>query len=137
MEHSAGFIIYRTQNGEIEFLLLKNRAAGHWGFPKGHLESGENKLTAATRELAEETGIKTCIPEEGFQETIQYEFQNGSCQISKTVTWFLGRVDTISIRLSNEHNQHCWRNLKKAKELISFPDLQRLLDKAYQFISRK
>ena len=137
MEHSAGMIIYRINNTEIEFLLLKNRAGGHWGFPKGHLEPGESKLTAASRELVEETGITSCMPEEGFQETIQYEFQKDNCHISKTVAYFLGRVDSNSIQLSDEHDQHCWRNPEKAKELISFQDLQRLLDKAVRFITKK
>ncbi len=29
-----------------------------WGFPKGHIDSGEDALTAARREILEETGLK-------------------------------------------------------------------------------
>lgn len=35
-------------------------ASGHdnfWGFPKGHVDEGEDKLTAARREIGEETGV--------------------------------------------------------------------------------
>lgn len=42
-------------------LLLARRAnppdTGYWGFPGGHIESGETLLNAAVRELREETGV--------------------------------------------------------------------------------
>ncbi|MBI5398446.1 NUDIX domain-containing protein [Candidatus Woesearchaeota archaeon] len=32
-----------------------------WSFPKGHVEAGEEHITAAKREIFEETGIKTLV----------------------------------------------------------------------------
>lgn len=43
-----------------QVLLVRRRNepdAGLWGFPGGHVEPGETALSAATRELCEETGI--------------------------------------------------------------------------------
>lgn len=45
---------------EGRFLLVKRKKepnANTWGFPGGHVELGETALTAAVRELAEETGV--------------------------------------------------------------------------------
>lgn len=45
---------------EGRFLLVKRAKqpnAGTWGFPGGHVELGETALTAAERELREETGV--------------------------------------------------------------------------------
>lgn len=50
---SAGGII-RNPHGEIA--LVKNGDA-FWGFPKGHVDPGEDMLTAALREITEETGL--------------------------------------------------------------------------------
>ena len=50
-------------------LVVKNRpdptrgGDGYWGFPKGHLEEGENPIQAAIREVQEETGFVVTIGE--------------------------------------------------------------------------
>lgn len=54
---SAGGIVLNT-NGNVA--LVRNGASPiWWGFPKGHLDEGEDALIAAKREIEEETGLKT------------------------------------------------------------------------------
>ena len=60
---SAGILLYRRRDGQIEVLLghpggpfFSNRDRGHWTVPKGELADGDELLTAAFREFAEETG---------------------------------------------------------------------------------
>ncbi len=64
-KESAGLLMYRVKNGELEFLLAhpggplwKNKDAGAWTIPKGELRPGEDPLTAARREFEEELGFK-------------------------------------------------------------------------------
>jgi 8-oxo-dGTP pyrophosphatase MutT (NUDIX family) len=54
----AGGIVYRTQNGAVQYLLVGPREEkfDEWFFPKGHIES-EGHGEAALREVREETGI--------------------------------------------------------------------------------
>src|SRR5215813_12234723 len=61
---SAGLLVFRRDRGEIEVLLVhpggpfwKNKDDGAWSIPKGEYASGEDSLSAARREFAEETGI--------------------------------------------------------------------------------
>jgi predicted NUDIX family NTP pyrophosphohydrolase len=61
---SAGLMMYRLNNGELEIFLahpggpfLKNKDLGYWGIPKGEVENGEELLAAAVREFGEETGL--------------------------------------------------------------------------------
>jgi len=63
--HSAGVLLFRHRDGEVEVLLIKpggpfwrNKDAGAWMIPKGNVESGEAPAEAALREFEEETGTK-------------------------------------------------------------------------------
>ena len=55
MEISAGIIVKDESCGEPTYLCV--RAFSNWDFPKGRLEDGEGLVTAAVRELAEETSL--------------------------------------------------------------------------------
>jgi 8-oxo-dGTP pyrophosphatase MutT (NUDIX family) len=41
---------------QVRYLLVQGRYSEKWSFPKGHSYEGENPLTCARREIAEETG---------------------------------------------------------------------------------
>ncbi len=67
---SAGFLMYRFVDGELQVLLahpggpfFRNKDEGVWSIPKGEPETGEDLLAAARREFAEETSL---TPQEPF-----------------------------------------------------------------------
>src|ERR1700683_2200436 len=51
---SAGGVILNSK-GEVALVL--NGKGAYWGLPKGHLDEGEDSMTAALREIEEETGL--------------------------------------------------------------------------------
>ena len=60
---SAGILLYRRREGEVEVLLVHpggpiwaRRDAGAWSIPKGEYGTDEDPLAAARREFAEELG---------------------------------------------------------------------------------
>lgn len=53
-QEKAGCILI---NRDRKLLVVHNIESDYWGFPKGAREYSETSLTAATRELFEETGI--------------------------------------------------------------------------------
>ena len=61
---SAGLMMFRRRSGTLEVLLVhlggpfwKKKDNGSWTIPKGELDPGEDALTTAKREFAEETGL--------------------------------------------------------------------------------
>lgn len=66
---SAGLLMYRVQKGPLEVLLahpgsplFARKDRGVWTIPKGLAHPGEELLSAATREFAEEIGLPASGP---------------------------------------------------------------------------
>jgi predicted NUDIX family NTP pyrophosphohydrolase len=62
---SAGILVYRHSQGEVEVLLVHlggpfwaKKDEGAWSIPKGLIEEGEHHAQAAKREFKEETGLE-------------------------------------------------------------------------------
>ena len=63
-KRSAGLLMYRRRNGQLEVFLVHpggpfwaKKDLGAWSIPKGEYSQGEEPLTAARREFTEETGF--------------------------------------------------------------------------------
>ena len=122
MKHSAGLLMYRRRDGEIEVLLAHpggpfwaHRDEGAWSIPKGLIEAGEAPLAAAVREFEEETGV---CPSGPYLELPEIEQKN-----RKIVhAWaFEGDCDTTQVT-SNTFTMEFPRGSGKMAE---FPEIDR------------
>ena len=108
---------------------------GHWDFPKGHMEEGEEEHETANRELLEETGIADIEFVENFRETIDYRYQKEGKPSHKQVIFFLAKTELEDIRISHEHLDYNWLPYDKAIEKLTFDNAKNLLKKAKNFLS--
>ena len=143
-EHSAGAIIWRKNNEEIEYLLIQSQPykqfKSAWAFSKGHLEAGETERDAAKREVFEEVGLK---PEFDFDFHESYSYKVTS-EIEKTVTLFLAKykADQKIKRQESEIRSTDWLNYRDAQDRIrkqnfkefKFEDLSAILAKANTYL---
>lgn len=82
----AGGVVFDPR-GRV--LLIRHRN-GAWVFPKGHLDPGEDHLTAAVREVEEEAGVACACPRP--DEIWRTEYTNAG-GVPRRVTWFRLRSD--------------------------------------------
>jgi len=132
---SAGIILYRWTPRGRHYLLLRHRQ-GHWSFPKGQIEPGEEPEEAARRELLEETQIDQVRMVPGFRAETEYTFDEGSGPVHKHVIYFLGETDEKEVRLSGEHLDYRWLSYEEALQQLTYEDGRRLLRQAEEFLQQ-
>jgi 8-oxo-dGTP pyrophosphatase MutT (NUDIX family) len=133
-EISAGAVIFR-KNSRLQFLLL-HYPSGHWDFVKGKIEVNENPNQTTIRETKEETGITDLDFVNGFEESVEYEFQYDGELIHKKVIFFLAKTNAVEIKISHEHLDFVWLEFKEALEKITYRNARSVLSKANQLLER-
>ena len=133
-EISAGAVIFR-KNSRLQFLLL-HYPSGHWDFVKGKIEVNENPNQTTIRETKEETGITDLDFVNGFEESVEYEFQYDEELIHKKVIFFLAKTNVVEIKISHEHLDFVWLEFKEALEKITYRNARSVLSKANQLLER-
>ncbi len=133
-EVSSGIIIFRRMR-ELQFLFMMKKD-GYLDFTKGHIEKGENKISAAIRETEEESGIR-CKIIDGFEEKTDYYFYRNK-NIHKEVILFLGEVDpSTKVVTSKEHDAYVWLNYDDAMLYLRHENQKKIIRKAMEFINEK
>lgn len=133
-ERSAGTIVFR--GSPPQFLLL-HYTGGHWDFPKGNIEQGENPQQTALRELAEETGITEAKIIPGFQGKISYFYRRKGETVYKEVMFFLIATSQKEVTISHEHVGWEWLPYEEALKKLTFENARTTLKKAYEFLKSK
>ncbi len=126
-ERAAGAVLFREENGQRLYLLLRHQQGGHWGFAKGKIEPGESVLEAARREIREETGIDGIDPVGELSVTSRYPIRRGDRSLMKTVTYYAARVRGDSVRLSHEHTDARWVSPDEAMRVLTHVESRRVL----------
>jgi len=128
---AAGVLLWRAGSAGPEFLLLRSARHGTWGFPKGHVDPGEEPVAAALRELAEETGIRL-RPEDlrpDFADTCIYQVP-GRGHWKRVVHYLAAAPVAGEARLSPEHDAAGWYGEPAALERLQHQEQRRTLIRA-------
>jgi 8-oxo-dGTP diphosphatase len=127
---AAGGVVWRRRRSTTELLLVHRPRYDDWSFPKGKAARGEDELTTALREVAEETG-QLCTPGVRLPE-LRYEVRGRP----KRVVYFLMRAEGGTFLPGNEVDRVDWVSLEEAAARLSYdrdrdlmPEVIRLLTK--------
>ena len=118
---SAGGVVINI-NGEI---LIVNQKGTSWSLPKGHVEKGEDFLTAAKREIYEESGLKQLeyISELGSYQRYKIHDQGGEDKSEfKTIHMFLFKTLEVELRPQDPENPEArWVKKDEVANLLTHP----------------
>ena len=130
-ESSCGAVVFRNDATEKKFLLIRNKRSAHWGFPKGHIEPGENNEQTAIREVLEETGINIRVLP-NFKKCSEYTIQG---RIEKSVSSFLAETDDVEYPIQPEEIEECgWFSYYDALKTLNYDNDKRILEQAKQYL---
>ena len=132
-ETSAGAVLFRRDGKKPLFLLL-HYTAGHWDFPKGNVEEGEEDRATVTREIKEETGIASVKFLDGFLETIRYAYVWKGLSINKIVRMYLAETTESKVTLSDEHQAYAWLPYDEALAQLTHDKSKSLLTQSHSII---
>ncbi|MCC7257162.1 MAG: NUDIX domain-containing protein [Gammaproteobacteria bacterium] len=116
---SCGAVVVRDSTAGPRLLML--RSFGHWDFPKGLLENGEDPRQAALREVQEETTLDDLTFPWGDE-----FFESGPYSRGKTARYYLARTARSDVAIlpnpetgRPEHAEIRWLSLAEARRLAA------------------
>lgn len=127
---AAGGLLWREGNGGgIEIATVWRPSVGNWSLPKGKLDGDEPALTAACREVEEETGVPV-IPQTWLTKATYVLNNADSDDVLKTVDFWSMRTDRPDAEFvaDTEVGERSWVSLHRASEILARPRDQQALE---------
>ena len=120
---AAGCVVWRRREGVLEVAITHRDRYDDWSHPKGKRDPGEDDLSCAVREVAEETGLRGTIERE--LPAANYTDHKGR---PKVVRYWSMQVTGGSFVPNDEVDELRWVTIDEAKELLTYSHDLLLLD---------
>lgn len=128
LEKSCGSIV--LNNNQV--LLVKHNA-GHWDFPKGHVEEGETLEETAIREVKEETNVLIEV-NSNYRYVTRYSPKEN---VLKDVIYFLGKPLSNDLKNQEEEvSEVKFVDIDQALSLIIYDNSKKILKKLLQDLKK-
>jgi len=135
IEKSCGAVVFTRRGNDILYVIIR-QTNGDYGFPKGHMEPGEDEQTAALREIREEVGLNAEILK-GFREEISYPFPHKPYVIKQVVYFLAEYAGQEIVCQQSEVSAADLLPFEQAWEKLTFVQTRNILTKANHLLKAK
>lgn len=134
IEYSCGAVVFTRIDGQIRYVIIES-LEGFYGFPKGHMEHGEDEKTTALREVLEETGLQVQLLDcWQFVDRHPIPSKPG---ITKQITYFLAEYHNQQVSYQPaELRSARLMSYEDAMNAFQFESTQAILSQAHDFLCK-
>lgn len=132
---SAGGVVLRRSDNEMQVLLCGRSSDHLWALPKGTPEAGESLEQAALREVQEETGVEVEILSEIGEIKYWFSRPQEGARFNKTVRHYLFKPIGGDTSLhDHEFDDVRWFSVQEALKLMTYQNESRILRQAIALV---
>jgi 8-oxo-dGTP diphosphatase len=134
---SAGGVVFRRHEDNLQVALISVGEEARWQLPKGLVNSNEEAETTAVREVREEAGVEAELLD--FIDRIEYWYygtrKGNRVRFHKGVDFYLMRYLSGDVSdHDHEVNEAAWFGLEQAQEKLAFKSEKEVVAKAAKMI---
>lgn len=131
-EKSCGAVVFTRAGDTVQYVIIR-QTNGDYGFPKGHMEQGENETQTALREIYEEVGLRPVLLD-GFREEVSYPLLRRPGRTKKVVYFLAEYSGQMFSAQPEEVADIALMTYVQAMERLKFPESKRVLESAECYI---
>ncbi|HOK63719.1 MAG TPA: NUDIX pyrophosphatase [Bacillota bacterium] len=115
------FVFCKAPSFKVLILKRTPNRSGYWQPVCGGVDSGEELIEAALREIVEETGIENVKSIIDLEYTFTYkESKNGVLMHMQDFCFAVEVENIVDIKLSDEHEEYKWCSYSEAKAYLKW-----------------
>ncbi|MGB4748389.1 MAG: NUDIX pyrophosphatase [Bacillota bacterium] len=127
------FVFCKAPSFKVLILKRTPNRSGYWQPVCGGVDSGEELIEAALREVVEETGIENIKSIIDLEYTFTYkESKNGVLMHMQDFCFAVEVENIVDIKLSDEHEEYKWCSYSEAKAYLKWEHNLIALEKLMQ-----
>jgi len=130
---------YKIEGGQPLFLIFKRSTqkiyGNQWRMVGGKVKEGETSWEGALRELKEETGLN---PAKFWTIPSINQFYEAKSDMVHSIPAFAAELEGgAEIQLNEEHSEFTWVSIDDVRQLVGWPEQQRLMKLTFDILTDK
>jgi bis(5'-nucleosidyl)-tetraphosphatase len=134
-EISAGGVVFKKENKQTLWLIVKPQGTDRWQLPKGKIEEDENVFSAAKRETEEEGGVEIKVIKKIGSSTYFY-FWEGTRRFKIVVYFLMQYIRDTKKGHDEEIEETQFLPFEEALKKLTFKDDKKIMEMGKKLMAK-